>query len=149
MNFLSRSASIIAKGSISLVGVAGLAALIAAPASAQTASISGAMTRTSPAGFITSVSAEMVAPEGVMFTSPVTVTGTIPDADNANLTLSANWGTVPGLGAPSMLESEVIRALNSQDLTTEQGIDAYAAILKAAVGSEGLDTSSFGYAWWD
>lgn len=142
MSLVSRSASFLAKSSLSLVGVVGLAAMIAAPASAENASVSGAMTRTSPAGFTTTVSGEMVAPDGAGFMGPVSVQGTIPDAGNANLTVNATMTPLPGYGVPSLLEGEVLRALSAQNLETEQGLDAYVAILKAAVGENGLENGA-------
>lgn len=143
MSLLSRSASIVAKSSLSLISLIGLAAMIAAPASAENASVSGAMTRTSPGGFVTSISGEMVAPKGAGFVSPLTVTGSISDSETATLTVNAVLQSEPGYGATSVLEQEVLRALEAQNLATEQGLDAYVAILKAAVGQNGLQGSGF------
>ncbi|MBD1857467.1 MULTISPECIES: hypothetical protein [Leptolyngbya] len=131
MSFLSRSASV-------LVSLAGLVAVAAAPASAQNASVSGAITRTSPAGFTTTISGEIVAPEGVYFTGPLTVTG-IADEVNPVLNVNANVALFPTAAAPSLLEQVVTAELNGLDTTTQAGLDAYAAILKAAVGVDGLE----------
>lgn len=149
MSFLSRSAFILAKGSISLIGLAGVAAILAAPASAQNASISGAITRTTPGGFVTSISGEMVAPAGIYFTGPLTVTGTA-DPVEPTLTIDAEQAVTPASGSLSLLEGTVAESLMDQDLSTQMGIDAYAAILKAAVGADGLEsTGGSYYEYWD
>ncbi|MBD1857466.1 hypothetical protein H6F69_17795 [Leptolyngbya sp. FACHB-1624] len=131
MSFLSRSASV-------LVSLAGLVAVAAAPASAQNASVSGAITRTSPAGFTTTISGEIVAPEVFFIPGALTVTGS---ANEVNPALSVNAPIVPyaAPGAPSLLEQTVTAELNGLDTTTQAGLDAYAAILKSAVGVDGLE----------
>ncbi|MCU0548117.1 MAG: hypothetical protein MUC48_02100 [Leptolyngbya sp. Prado105] len=136
MSFLSRSASV-------LVGLAGLVAIAAAPASAQNASVSGAITRTSPAGFSTSISGEMVAPAGMYFEGPLSVTGTASSTD-PTLEIDAAIEFMPTSGASSLLEQVVAETLRDLPLTEEMGIDAYAAILKAAAGVDGLESNPTG-----
>ncbi|WNZ46763.1 hypothetical protein Q2T42_02780 [Leptolyngbya boryana CZ1] len=136
MSFLSRSASV-------LVGLAGLVAVAAAPASAQNASVSGAITRTSPAGFTTTVSGEIVAPEGVFFSGNYSVTGTA-DSTAPVLNINGFTGFLPTAGSSSLLEQVVANTLGGLDPTTEAGLDAYAAILKAAAGVDGLESNPTG-----
>lgn len=76
LSFLLRSAWI-AKSTVSLVGLAGLATIVALPASAQNASVGGAATFTTPAGFVTSASGEMVAPGGTYFQGELVVIGLV------------------------------------------------------------------------
>ncbi|MCY6493117.1 hypothetical protein [Leptolyngbya sp. GGD] len=136
MSFLSRSASV-------LVGLAGLVAVAAAPASAQNASVSGAITRTSPAGFTTTISGEIVAPEGVFFPGSLDVAGTA-DSTAPVLSIDAPAVPLPTVGGSSLLEQVVANTLTGLDVTTEAGMDAYAAILKAAAGVDGLESNPTG-----
>lgn len=152
MSFLSRSASIIAKSAISLVSLAGIAAVVAAPVSAQNASVSGAITRTTPAGFVTSISGEMVAPTGMYYEGPLVVTGVIEEpttmekgdsvvtGSGGTLTLSAGELTaVDSEADPSTLKAEVLSTLQELDVSDPVDLDAYSAILKAAAGTDGLE----------
>jgi hypothetical protein len=140
MKFSSVTAS--AKALIqSSIGVAIVFA--AAPAFADNASVSGAVSYTTPAGFSTSISAEKVAPSGYNFSGNVTVTITPGGAHGAPLGMTLAGGdmvattTTPATNAS--LKDKVISTLGAIDTTTQDGLDRYTAILKAAAGANGLE----------
>ncbi|MEB3295164.1 MAG: hypothetical protein VKJ24_18580 [Synechococcales bacterium] len=132
-----------AKIAVIAVGALSASVLAAGTAKAENASVSGAVTYTSPAGFSLSYSAEKVAPTGFNFNGAVTVTG-MPGADGltpVGMTLDAGMVTPAG-GAPTgaTLKDAVIAKLSGMtDLNTPKQLDAYTAILKAAAGTDGLE----------
>jgi hypothetical protein len=138
----SSSVNQLAKGLLqTTVGFA--IALTAAPAFADNASVSGAVSYTTPAGFSTSISAEKVAPTGYNFTGNVTVTITPGGANGSPLGMTLNGGDLAAINtAPpsyATLKSTVITTLSGINTTTQAGLDQYAAILKAAAGANGLE----------
>jgi hypothetical protein len=140
MKFSSVTAS--AKALIqSSVGVA--IVLAAAPAFADNASVSGAVSYTTPAGFSTSISAEKVAPAGYNFSGNVTVTITSGGDHGAPLGMTLAGGDMVATTATpatnASLKDKVISTLGGIDITTQDGLDRYAAILKAAAGANGLE----------
>lgn len=135
---LSRSAAVLANLSITLLG---LGSIGIAPAFAENASVSGSVSYTTPAGFTTSISAEKVAPTGYAFDAALTVTA-IPGTTGAPLGLTLNTGVATAtVAAPSSatLKDAVIAKLSAIATTDQSGLDAYAAILKAAAGANGLE----------
>jgi hypothetical protein len=143
MKSFSQSAHVILKGAIATVGVAGACLLTAGNAAAENASVSGAVTYTRPAGFSISFSAEKVAPTGYMFNNAVTVTAvTNAEGVPTSMTVDAGAATVIGT-APTgavTIKDAVIAELNALDPTASTAtLDVYAAILKAAAGTDGLE----------
>lgn len=143
------SAQIVLKGGMSLVGVLGLAALVASPASAESA-IRGSYSRVSPAGVVRTISGEVTLPNGLYFPGDATgnyvFTGGLaapaPSGAVDPQVLSLNGGTpvvVPAGSVDTTLKQAVIKKLDALDPATLDGLDAYAAILKAAVGADGLE----------
>lgn len=123
------------------VGVA--IVITAAPAFADNASVSGAVSYTTPAGFSTSISAEKVAPKGYNFTGNVTVTITPGGANGAPLGMTLAGGDVVAatttVPSNASLKESVITTLGGIDTSTQAGLDRYSAILKAAAGANGLE----------
>ena len=119
-------------------------ALVAAPAFADNASISGAVSYTTPAGFSTSISAEKVAPTGYNYTGNVTVTITPGGTEGSPLGMTLGDGgltptTTPVTLTANTIKDKVIKTLDGLDLATQKGLDSYTAILKAAAGANGLE----------
>lgn len=149
MSGLSHSALGIFKHSATAIGAM---AMIAAPALAypENGSISGAMTHVTPSGFVTSISGQMVAPEGMVFTQPLTIQGVIGTnyrvngINNGQLTVNAGV-PVPirvlygDKAMPTTLKETVIATLKQLDLDDRSDREAYAAIVKAAAGFDGLE----------
>jgi hypothetical protein len=136
---LSRSAAVLANLGITLVGLGSIAI---APAFAENASVSGSVSYTTPAGFTTSISAEKVAPTGYTFDAALTVTAIPGGTAGAPSGLSLNSGAATATAAaPSSatLKDAVITKLNGITTTDQSGLDAYATILKAAAGANGLE----------
>lgn len=146
-----KSAQIFLKGGMSLVGVLGLATLVAAPASAESA-LRGSYTRVSPAGFVRTVSGEVTLPAGLYFpgndAGDYTFTGGLalpdPEAEGAAdpQILTLNGGTpvvVPAAPEGTTIKQAVIAELGELDPTVVADLDAYTAILKAAAGADGLE----------
>jgi hypothetical protein len=125
--------------SLSVIGFLGMGAI--APAWAGNASVSGAVSYTTPAGFSTSISAEKVAPDGFAFNGATTITVVSGAAGNpTGLTLDS--GVLSVVGTPpstSTIKGTVIQTLGNVTITTKEGLDAYTAILKAASGANGLE----------
>ncbi len=124
------------------VGVA--IVIAAAPAFADgNASVSGAVSYTTPAGFSTSISAEKVAPSGYNFTGNVTVNVIPGGANGAPLGMTLAGGDVVATtttpASNASLKDKVISTLGGIDTTTQLGLDQYTAILKAAAGANGLE----------
>jgi hypothetical protein len=143
MKLFAASATSILKAGCSMVGVMSVCALTATSAAAENASISGAVTYTRPSGYSLSYSAEKVAPTGFEFKGAVTIvaTGAIGDTPPIGMTLDAGAATAVGATAPTgaTLKDAVITKLGALDITKPTGLDAYAAILKAAAGTNGLE----------
>lgn len=135
----------VAKIAVIVLGAFSASVVTPGAAKAENASVSGAVTYTSPAGFSLSYSAEKVAPSGFAFNGAVTVTG-LPGAPDSlapvGMTLDAGALTPTG-GLPSTgqtLKDAVITKLNGMtDLNNPKQLDAYTAILKAAAGTDGLE----------
>lgn len=149
MSGLAHSALVIFKQSATAIAAV---AMIAAPAfaSPENASISGAMTHVTPSGFVTSISGQMVAPEGMIFIQPLTVQGVIganySDGRINNGQLTVNAGAPASIrviygdrALPTTLKETVIDTLNRLDLDDRSDREAYAAIIKAAAGFDGLE----------
>ena len=135
---LSRSVAVLANVGFTLVG---LGAIAIAPAFAENASVSGSVSYTTPAGFTTSISAEKVAPRGYAFNDALTVTA-IPGALGVPIGMTLNSGTATVTAAAptnTTLKDAVITKLTAISTTDQAGLDAYAAILKAAAGANGLE----------
>lgn len=119
-------------------------ALVAAPAFADNASISGAVSYTTPAGFSTSISAEKVAPTGYNYTGNVTVTITPGGTEGSPLGMTLGDGglalnIVGSTPVANSIKESVITKLDGLDTATQKGLDSYTAILKAAAGANGLE----------
>ncbi|MBW4442206.1 MAG: hypothetical protein KME10_13410 [Plectolyngbya sp. WJT66-NPBG17] len=142
MSVLSNSAQMILKTGLSLAGVLGLAALVASPASAESA-IRGSVSEVTPAGFVTTVSGEAVLPEGLYYPGAggdYVFTGDFTTAGVPVLTINGGEPTVvPVATAGTTIKQAVIAELDGLDPATRPGLDAYAAILKAAAGADGLE----------
>ncbi|MDB9373437.1 hypothetical protein [Nodularia sphaerocarpa] len=155
MNLRSSSVSVFWKASLSLAGLIGCITFASAPASAQIledlitltaeqGGLTGSITFVTPSGYITTVAAEKVSPEGTYLLGiegggVYTVTGTVlhdPITRTTTPTITLLTGpTVVLPGRASTIESAVIDLLRSGTLT----LDEYTAILRASVGSDGLD----------
>jgi hypothetical protein len=143
MKFFTASATSILKTGCSMVGILGVCALTAGSAAAENASISGAVVYITPAGFLTALTAEKVAPAEFEFAGAVNVT-VVPGADGAapiGMILDAGASTAVGETAPTgaTLKDAVITKLGTLDVSVVGELDAYAAILKAAAGTNGLE----------
>ncbi|MBW4525893.1 MAG: hypothetical protein KME18_11940 [Phormidium tanganyikae FI6-MK23] len=151
MSGLSNFALVTFKG-LTAIGAFSAMTIGAAPAFAypENGSISGAMTRVTPSGFVTSVAGQMVAPGGMFFNQPLTVNGVIEDCNcgsaisEGRLIIDAGAPlpirTVYGDNAlPTTLKETVISTLNRLDLDDRSDREAYAAIVKAAAGFDGLE----------
>ncbi|MBE9011782.1 hypothetical protein IQ250_16385 [Pseudanabaenaceae cyanobacterium LEGE 13415] len=137
MNYFGQCKAIAAKIGLSIVGVTAFAV----PAFADNPSVSGAVSYTTPAGYATSISAEKVAPAGFAFNGAATVT-IVPGTGGAPLGLSLDTGTLSAVGTPpstSTIKGTVVQTLGGLNVMTKEGLDAYAAILKAAAGANGLE----------
>jgi hypothetical protein len=123
------------------VGVAILFA--AAPAFADNASVSGAVSYTTPAGFSTSISAEKVAPTGYNFTGNVTVTITPGGTHGAPLGMTLSGGDLASTTTTPLstdtIKAKVISTLGTFNTAEQAGLDGYTAVLKAAAGANGLE----------
>lgn len=127
--------------SLSLISLMGITAIATAPALADNASVSGAVSYTTPAGYSTSISAEKVAPDGFAFNGASTVT-VISNTNGTPQGLTLDTGTLSAVGTPpatSTIKGSVIQTLGNLSVTTKDGLDAYSAILKAAAGADGLE----------
>jgi hypothetical protein len=143
MKSFSQSVSVILKGAIAAAGVVGVCTLTAGTAAAENASVSGAVTYTRPAGFSISFSAEKVAPAGFMFNDAVTVTA-VTNAEGVPTSMTVDAGAATAIGTaptgPAAIKDAVIAELNALDPTASTAqLDVYAAILKAAAGTDGLE----------
>jgi hypothetical protein len=141
MGALTRSIAWTVKGSASLVGMMSAGAIAAMPAFADNASVSGAVSYTTPAGYSTSISAEKVAPRGYSFNGTVTVTA-VTGTTGTPQGLILDSGTPVAVGtAPNntMVKDSVIQKLGSLDVKDAKELEAYSAILKAAAGADGLE----------
>jgi hypothetical protein len=143
MKLFTASATSILKAGCSMFGILGVCALTAGSAAAENASISGAVTYTRPSGYSLSYSAEKVAPAGFEFKGAVNVTAVSGGVDAApiGMILDAGASTAVGATAPTgaTLKDAVITKLGTLDVAKPTGLDAYAAILKAAAGTNGLE----------
>ncbi|MHC0064517.1 hypothetical protein ACWATR_16705 [Nostoc sp. UIC 10890] len=72
--------STVIKGSVCVLGLVGVSNFFAAPAKADQAAARGAVTIVRPSGSSISVSGEIVAPSGMQFPGPLTVTPGVTDA---------------------------------------------------------------------
>jgi hypothetical protein len=141
MGALTRSIARTVKGGASLLGIVGAGAIAAMPALADNASVSGAVSYTTPAGYSTSISAEKVAPKGYSFNGTVTVSA-VAGATGVPQQLILDSGTPVAVGtAPSntMVKDSVIQKLGALDVKDAKELEAYSAILKAAAGADGLE----------
>ncbi|HYW18700.1 MAG TPA: hypothetical protein VE956_05180 [Nodularia sp. (in: cyanobacteria)] len=156
MNLRSSSVSVFWKAGLSLAGLIGCITFTSAPASAQIVDdlitleaeqggLTGAITFVTPSGYITTIAAEKVSPEGAYLFGidgggVYTVTGTIlhdpiTRTTIPTITLLAGPTVLLPAKSGSSIESAVIDLLRSGTLT----LDEYTAIIRAAVGSDGLD----------
>ncbi len=114
-----------------------------APAFADNASVSGAVSYTTPAGFSTSISAEKVAPTGYNFTGNVTVTITPGGAHGAPLGMTLGGGDLVSTTTTPLstdtIKAKVIQTLGTFNTANQDGLDGYTAVLKAAAGANGLE----------
>jgi hypothetical protein len=126
-------------------GIASIAiAALSAPALADSnASARGSVTYVTPGGYSTSISAEKVAPSGYTFDSNITITITPGGTNGAPLGMVLGTGALSAISTTPLstarLKDAVITKLSGITTTDQAGIDAYAAILKAAAGADGLE----------
>jgi hypothetical protein len=155
MNLFSSSVSVLWKAGLTLAGFVGCIILASTPASAQIVEdlltieaeqggLTGSITFITPSGYITSIAAEKISPDGTYLVGidgggVYTVTGTIlhdPITRTTIPTITLLTGpTIPLPGEASSIKSTVIDLLRSGTLT----LDEYTAILRVAVGTDGLD----------
>lgn len=143
MSVLSNSAQMIVKSGLSLAGVLGLAALVASPASAESA-VRGSVSYVTPSGFVTTVSGEAVLPEGLYFpgsgANDYVFTGNLATTTTPVLMINGGVPTaVPLATTGTTIKQSVITRLDAITGNTPADLDAYAAILKAAAGADGLE----------
>ncbi|WP_414529953.1 hypothetical protein [Nodularia chucula] len=155
MNLRSSCVSVLWKASLSLATFIGCITFASVPASAQIledlitltaeqGGLTGSITFITPSGYITTVAAEKVSPEGTYLFGTngggvYTVTGTIlhdPITRTTIPTITLFAGpTVLLAGEANLIERTVIDLLRSGTLT----LDEYTAILRTSLGSDGLD----------
>lgn len=158
MNLRSSCVSVLWKASLSLATFIGCITFASTPASAQIldtlatleaqqGGLTGAITFITPSGYITTIAAEKVSPEGTYLAGiggggVYTVTGTIlhdPITRTTIPTITLISGpTVPLavlLPGEDTLARNIINLLRSGTLT----LDEYTAIIRASVGVNGLD----------
>lgn len=129
-------------GTVALVGGIGVAMVAAGSARAENASVTGAVTYTTPGSYSLSISAQKVAPAGYKFDGDVQVLVQGPPNSAPNsLTVSAGTLTqLPTIALPTQsIKSAVVAKLGTINGTDPKDLDAYAAILKAAAGADGLE----------
>jgi hypothetical protein len=141
--------STIIKSSICVLGLVGASNFLAARANAGQASARAAVTITNPGSLTQSVSGEVLLPDGLYFegtgTETLVVTPEITTTSGAQSidSLSFNAGTIAAVSdvatAPTL--SSVVAAILDGNNTgvTAESIDDAAAIIKAAVGIDGLE----------
>jgi hypothetical protein len=136
------SFSRLAQGSIAIVGCLGIAALTASGARAENASVTGAVTYTTPGSYSLSISAQKVAPAGYSFKGALEVVA-VGTAGAAPTGVTLNDGGLEApVGTPTQaasIRSSVIAKLGTITGNAPADLDAYAAILKAAAGADGLE----------
>jgi hypothetical protein len=130
------------QGSIALVGGVGVVVMMAGSARAEGASVTGAVTYTTPGSYSLSISAQKVAPTGYTFDGDVQVT--VESSGGAPIGLTVSAGTLTALPATAATASPTLKAAVIAKLATitENGaadLDAYSSILKAAAGADGLE----------
>lgn len=122
------------------LGVVGLGSVIAAPAFAQQAYISGSSAITLMNGAAQSVGAEISHASGVNFNAALVVTPTYNSAPNTNTwrtdSLQVAAGTGVGVAAPAGSSFTSAAARKLLDATT---LDAEVSIIRAGAGVDGLD----------
>lgn len=157
MNLLSRSVSVFGKAGLFLAGFIGCITFASTPASAQVliedlpiieaeeGGLTGSITFVTPSGYITSIAAEKVSPSGTYLFGidgggVYTVTGVIlhdPITRTTIPTITLLTGPTVSLSGRrgDSIQAAVIDLLRSGTLT----LDEYTAILRVAVGTDGLD----------
>lgn len=133
----------LAQGTVALVGGVGVAVMMAGSARAESASVTGAVTYTTPGSYSLSISAQKVAPAGYKFDGDVQVT-VQGVSGSAPIGLTVSAGALSALPATSAtaaptLKSAVIAKLGTITENTAADLDAYSSILKAAAGADGLE----------
>jgi hypothetical protein len=143
--------SILRQFSLSIASLIGIATLAAMPAAANPTSSSsstansarGVVTYSTP-NFTVSVASELSSSyviSGVRFNGDVTLTASGAQG-SAELSVTAGPDQLKtGYGG---LQQKVIQQLSGLDISTQQGLDAYVSILKAAAGADGLEDVPIG-----
>ncbi len=133
--------STIIKGSVCVLGLVGVSNFFAAPAKADQAAARGAVTIVRPSGSSISVSGEIVAPSGMQFPGPLTVTptyeGTLGGNDEAITDLSVDPGLLEEsvLTGGTTIEAAIAAAITAGAFTDVVDI----ATLVRAASSGGLE----------
>jgi hypothetical protein len=133
----------LAQGTVALIGGVGVLAMMAGAARAEGASVTGAVTYTTPGSYSLSISAQKVAPAGYKFDGDVQVT-VQGVSGSAPIGLTVSAGTLTALptaatAAAPTLKTAVIAKLGTITGNAAADLDAYASILKAAAGADGLE----------
>jgi hypothetical protein len=141
--------SAIIKSSICVLSLVGASNFLAVRANAGQASARAAVTITNPGSFTQSVSGEVLLPDGLYYvgtgtetltvTPTVTVTGTTGLIDSLSF-YAGEAAAVNDLTTGATLESAVVAILDGTNTNIPAtSIDDAAAIIKAAVGVNGLE----------
>ncbi|QLE56039.1 hypothetical protein [Nostoc sp. TCL26-01] len=158
MKLLSPSASFLLKAGLSLTGFIAYFNLVSSPASAQVlieraidrfssgdpGSFAAASVFVTPSGYLSTISAQLVAPSGTFFpgfNGSYVVTGSSyidPITHVALPTISLHTGGLAALSYYSgggSIRGAVVERLNSGNLT----LDEFTSLVRAAVGNDGLE----------
>jgi len=158
MNVLSKSAGMLMKAGLSIVGLISCLTLLSTPASAQViiedpiadfssgepATFAGALVYVTPGAYLSTIAAELNAPVGTYFlgfNGSYTVTGVSymdPITHTALPSITLHTGglaPLPFREGPGSIRGVVVERLRYGNLT----LDEFTSLVRAVVGTDGLD----------
>ncbi|MDZ8139360.1 MAG: hypothetical protein RM049_29425 [Nostoc sp. DedQUE04] len=139
MNSLSQKLPISLRGSICLLGLISVGNFLAAPANAQQATASGAVTLIRPSGTFLSVSGEVTLPSGSYFNGGVTISPTYGGIAGGNEETITSLTISPGLVQTTILSnpnSSIDTTANLLKNTTS--VEDLTTVIRAVGGNNGL-----------
>ncbi|MDZ8070137.1 MAG: hypothetical protein RMY64_31790 [Nostoc sp. DedQUE08] len=139
MNSLSQKLPISLRGSICLLGLISVGNFLAAPANAQQATASGAVTLIRPSGTFLSVSGEVTLPSGSYFNGGVTISPTYGGIAGGNEETITSLTISPGLVQTTTLSNPnpfIDTTANLLKNTTS--VEDLTTVIRAVGGNNGL-----------